>query len=197
VGASLVHFSTDYVFGRETDRKTPYTEESAPGPTSVYAASKLAGEYLARSTPKHFVIRTCGLYGHAGRTSQKGNFIEMILRQVSQNKPLRVVDDQRCTPTFCNDLAEAIGPLVATGQFGLYHLTSGGDCTWFEFAKAILAFKHIDWPITPVRSEEFGSAAKRPGYSVLSCEKHNRLGLPPLRHWRDALAAYLAEREAK
>jgi dTDP-4-dehydrorhamnose reductase len=195
-GATLVHFSTDYVFGRETDRTTPYTEDSSPGPMSVYAASKLAGEYLARSTPKHFVIRTCGLYGPAGRTSQKGNFIEMILRQLSQEKPLRVVADQRCTPTSCIDLAAAIDPLLATEEYGLYHLTNAGDCSWHEFATAILEILRIDRPIAAVGSDEFNSAAKRPGYSVLSCEKSLSLTKRPMRHWREPLAAYLAQRTA-
>lgn len=194
--ATLVHFSTDYVFGRDLSRTAPYTEDDAPGPTCVYGASKLAGEYLAQIWSKHFVIRTCGLYGLAGLTSQKSNFIEMILRQVAQDKPLRVVWDQRCTPTFSSDLAAAIAPLVATDRFGLYHLTNAGDCSWLEFAQAILDIRGDSRPITPVRTEEFGSPARRPSYSALSCEKHRQLGLAPLRPWREALAEYLRLRPA-
>jgi dTDP-4-dehydrorhamnose reductase len=194
LSAVLVHFSTDYVFGRDVQRNRPYSETDAPGPTCVYGASKLAGEYLAQISPKHFVIRTCGLYGLAGRTSQKSNFIEMILRQISQDKPLRVVFDQRCTPTFSNDLARAIASLVATAPYGLYHLTNAGDCSWLEFAQAILDLRGERRPIQPVRTEEFGSPAGRPGYSVLDCTKAHHAGVAPLRPWKDALADYLSQR---
>jgi dTDP-4-dehydrorhamnose reductase len=194
VDAVLVHFSTDYVFGRDLARALPFAETEAPAPTCIYGVSKLAGEALAQIGPKHFVIRTCGLYGLAGLTSQKSNFIEMILRQVAQDKPLRVVFDQRCTPTFSADLAAAIAPLVATRQFGLYHLTNAGDCSWLEFAQAILDLRGDARPIQPVRTAEFGSPARRPAYSVLSCAKYSGLGLPALRGWREALADYLRSR---
>ena len=134
------------------------------------------------------------LYGLAGRTSKKGNFVEMILRQVAENKPLRVVDDQRCTPTASADLAAAILPLVATGRYGLYHVTNAGDCTWYEFAKAILEFSGIDRPIEPVSTAFFKSAALRPGYSVLSNAKLAATGVTPLRPWREALVDYLSKR---
>jgi len=194
IGAVFVHFSTDYVFGRDIDRTSPYSEADLPGPTCVYGVSKLAGESLAQIYPRHFVVRTCGLYGLAGLTSQKSNFIEMILRQIAQDKPLRVVYDQRCTPTFSVDLAQLIAPLVATGKFGLYHATNAGDCSWLEFAQAILDIRGERRPIQPVRTEEFGSPARRPGYSVLSCDKIQRSGLLPLRPWQSALADYLAQR---
>jgi dTDP-4-dehydrorhamnose reductase len=193
-GAVLVHVSTDYVFGQDTARKSPYREDETPGPTCVYGASKLEGEKRATACPRHFVVRTCGLFGLVGRTSKKGNFVEMILRQVVENKPLRVVDDQRCSPTATADLAAILLPLVATGKFGLYHATSGGDCTWFEFAKAILELSGIDRPIEPVSTAFFNSAAKRPGYSVLSNDKLAAAGVTPLRHWREALADYLSKR---
>jgi dTDP-4-dehydrorhamnose reductase len=196
LGAVLVHFSSDYVFGRDTERTAPYAETDIPAPTCVYGTSKLAGEYLAQVYPKHFVIRTCGLYGLAGKSSQKSNFIEMILKQVAQDKPLRVVYDQRCTPTFSADLATAISPLIATGRFGLYHLTNTGDCSWLEFAQAILDLCGEKRPIQPVRTEEFGSPARRPGYSVLSCAEAQIRGLVPLRPWKDALAEYLGSRQS-
>jgi dTDP-4-dehydrorhamnose reductase len=196
LNATLVHISTDYIFGRDTERTTPYREEDSPGPTCVYGLSKLIGEAQTRFAPMHFVIRTCGLYGLAGRTSKKGNFVEMILRQVAENKPLIVVDDQRCTPTASADLAAAIMPLVATARYGLYHVTNAGDCTWFEFAKAILELSGIDRPIEPVTTAFFKSAARRPGYSVLSNDKLAATGVTPLRHWREALADYLSKRSS-
>ena len=96
----LVHFSTDYVFGLDSGRARPYAETDAPGPVSVYGLSKLAGEYLVRALcPRHFVIRTCGLYGVWGSGGKGGNFVETMLRVAGQGKPLRVVDDQICTPS--------------------------------------------------------------------------------------------------
>ena len=196
LNATLVHISTDYVFGQDSGRTTPYTEENSPGTTCVYGLSKLIGEAQTRFAPKHFVVRTCGLFGLAGRTTKKGNFVEMILRQLAENKPLRVVDDQRCTPTSTADLAAAILPLVATGKFGLYHITNAGDCTCFEFAPAILELSGIDRPIEPVTTAFFKSAARRPGYSVLSNAKLAAAGVTPLRPWREALADYLSKRSS-
>src|SRR5262249_7467563 len=94
----LVHFSTDYVFGLDATRTIPLTEDDPPGPVSVYGLSKLAGEYLARAaSPDALVIRTCGLYGLRGSGGKGGNFVETMLRVAEQGKPLRVVNDQRCT----------------------------------------------------------------------------------------------------
>src|SRR5262249_8549339 len=122
---SLVHFSTDYVFGLDTARGSPYRETDAPGPASVYGLSKLAGEYLVRFIcPKHFVIRTCGLYGVWGSGGKGGNFVETMLRLAGQGKPLRVVADQQCTPSYTVDIASAAAALIQTERFGLYHLTN-------------------------------------------------------------------------
>jgi dTDP-4-dehydrorhamnose reductase len=194
--AVFVHVSTDYVFGQDATRTTPHREDDPPGPTCVYGASKREGEILASRCPRLFVVRTCGLFGLAGRTSKKGNFVEMILRQVAENKPLRVVDDQRCTPTASADLAAAIMPLVATGKWGTYHVTNAGDCTWHEFAKAILELSGLDRPIEAVTTDFFKSPARRPGYSVLSNAKLAAAGVTPLRPWREALADYLSKRSA-
>ena len=110
----------------------------APGPVSVYGLSKLAGEYLVRSIcPRHYVIRTCGLYGLGGSRSKGGNFPETMLRLAAQGKPIRVVNDQVVTPTYTADLARTVSQLIRTGAYGLYHITSGGSCTWFEFAQTL------------------------------------------------------------
>src|SRR5262245_6590473 len=115
----LVHFSSDYVFGLDEQRQTPYGETDAPGPVSVYGLSKLAGEYLVRSNcPKHFVIRTCGLYGLWGSGGKGTNFVETMLRLAGQGKPLRVVADQICTPSYTVDVAAATVSLLATRRFG-------------------------------------------------------------------------------
>jgi dTDP-4-dehydrorhamnose reductase len=191
----LAHFSTDYVFGLDEARRTPYAEGDAPGPVSVYGLSKLTGEYLVRSlAPRHFVIRTCGLYGVWGSGGKGGNFVETMLRVAGQGKPLRVVEDQVCTPSYTADVAEAALALVRTGRYGLYHLRSGGACSWYEFARGIVELAGVRADLTPISSREFGAAARRPGYSVLGMGALEALGLSAPRPWREALAAYLAER---
>jgi dTDP-4-dehydrorhamnose reductase len=193
--ATLVHFSTDYVFGLDAARVTPLTESDPPGPVSVYGLSKLAGEYLVRAIcPKHYVIRTCGLYGVWGSGGKGGNFVETMLRLAGQGKPLRVVDDQRCTPSFTADVAAATAALIPTGAFGLYHVTSAGDCTWYEFAHEIFRAAGVRANLTPITSAEFAAPARRPAYSVLSDEKLRAVGVAPPRPWTEAILAYLAER---
>ncbi|MBO0700838.1 MAG: dTDP-4-dehydrorhamnose reductase [Zavarzinella sp.] len=192
---TLVHFSTDYVFGLDAARKTPLLETDAPGPVSVYGLSKLAGEYLVRALcPKHFVVRTCGLYGVWGSGGKGGNFVETMLRLAGQGKPLRVVNDQRCTPSFTADIAEATAALIQTGKFGLYHLTNAGDCTWFEFAREIFRISGVAADLASITSEQFGAPARRPAYSVLANDKAVSAGIRPLRPWQDAVRAYLGQR---
>jgi dTDP-4-dehydrorhamnose reductase len=193
---TLVHFSTDYVFGLDGDRRLPYIETDAPGPLSVYGLSKLAGEYAVRSIClKHFVIRTCGLYGVWGSGGKGGNFVETMLRVAGQGKPLRVVNDQICTPTYTVDLAEATIALLKTEQFGLYHLTNAGSCSWFEFAQAIFELKVIKADLTPIPTSEYPTAARRPGYSVMKSAASRTLSFQPMRNWKDALVDYLQERQ--
>jgi dTDP-4-dehydrorhamnose reductase len=191
----LVHFSTDYVFGLDEARRTPWAETDAPGPVSVYGLSKLAGEYLVRSLcPRHFVIRTCGLYGVWGSGGKGGNFVETMLRLAGLGKPLRVVADQTCTPSYTVDVAAATAALVATGRYGLYHLTNAGACSWYELARAIFDLEGMRADLTAITSAEFGAPARRPVYSVLAAGAAAALGVAPPRPWPEALAAYLAER---
>jgi dTDP-4-dehydrorhamnose reductase len=193
--STLVHFSTDYVFGLDGDRTTPYAEADAPGPVSVYGLSKLAGEYLVRSTcPKHFVIRTCGLYGVWGSGGKGGNFVETMLRLAGQGKPLRVVNDQHCTPSFTADVATATADLLATRAYGLYHVTSAGDCTWYELAKETFRLAGVRADLAAITSDQFGAPARRPAYSVLANDKLRSAGVSPPRPWTEALAAYMGER---
>jgi dTDP-4-dehydrorhamnose reductase len=195
---TLVHFSTDYVFGLDGSRDTPFAETDAPGPVSVYGLSKLAGEYLVRSTcPRHFVIRTCGLYGVWGSGGKGGNFVETMLRLAGEGKPLRVVNDQRCTPSFTADVAAAAAELLRTGRYGLYHLTNAGDCSWFEFAREIVRNSGLSTPVIAITSAEFGRPARRPAYSVLANDKAVSMGVSPPRPWTEALCAYLQERRGR
>jgi dTDP-4-dehydrorhamnose reductase len=195
---TLVHFSTDYVFGLDAGRQTPYQEFDAPGPVSAYGLSKLAGEYLTRSLcPRHFVIRTCGLYGLWGSGGKGGNFVETMLRRAREGKPLRVVADQICTPSYTVDVAQAAAALVQTERYGLYHLTNTGSCSWHEFARAIFAQASVSADLTPITSQEYNAPAPRPVYSVLSQGAYEALGMPGLRTWQAAIAAYLDERRQR
>jgi dTDP-4-dehydrorhamnose reductase len=194
-GVKLVHFSTDYVFGLDATRVAPLREDDPPGPVNVYGLSKLAGEYLARAEcPDALVIRTCGLYGLWGGGGKGGNFVETMLRLAGEGKPIRVVTDQRCTPSYTADVAEAAAALVRAGASGLYHVTNVGSCTWYEFADELFRLSGLKPDLTPVTSAELGRPARRPAYSVLSTAKLAYEGFPAPRLWRQALAAYLVER---
>ncbi|MGH7172972.1 MAG: dTDP-4-dehydrorhamnose reductase [Gemmataceae bacterium] len=194
----LVHFSTDYVFGLDEARRHPWTESDAPGPVSVYGLSKLAGEYLVRALcPRHLVIRTCGLYGVWGSGGKGGNFVETMLRLAGQGKPLRVVNDQTCTPSYTVDVAETTIALLTADQPGLYHVTNSGSCTWHELARTIFELSGVQANLTPIPSSEYPAPARRPQYSVLDHAALRALGIPSPQSWREALAAYLRERQQK
>jgi dTDP-4-dehydrorhamnose reductase len=195
IGAVLVHFSTDYVFdGRQ---RHPYLETDPPGPLSVYATSKLAGEYFIRATlARHFVIRTCGLYGPAGSHSKAGNFVETMLRLASEGREIRVVVDQVLTPTSAKELARKVRQLVETRAYGLYHITNNGACSWYQFAAVIFELSGIRPSLSETTSAAYGARALRPSYSVLENANLGRLGLDDLSPWQDALKAYLENRRA-
>jgi dTDP-4-dehydrorhamnose reductase len=194
----LVHYSTDYVFGLDQARRQPWTESDAPGPVSLYGLSKLAGEYLVRAIcPRQLVIRTCGLYGVWGSGGKGGNFVETMLRLASQGKPLRVVDDQTCTPSYTVDVAETTLALLRVDRPGLYHVTNSGSCTWHELARTIFELAGVSANLTPIPSREYPLPARRPAYSVLDHAGLRAVGIPSPRPWREALAAYLRERQQK
>ena len=190
----LLHVSTDYVFGMDPHHTEPYREVDLPGPVNAYGASKLAGEYFVRNLcQRHFVVRTCGLYGHAVLYgSSKSNFVETMLRLARQQSELKVVADQRCTPTATADLARALSALIRTETYGLYHATNSDDATWFEFAREIVRLARLDASVVPTTSEEFGSKAPRPRYSVLDCRSLTEVIGFPMPSWHDALRRYLA-----
>jgi dTDP-4-dehydrorhamnose reductase len=144
--------------------------------------------------PRSFVVRTCGLYGVWGSGGKGGNFVETMLRVAGQGKPLRVVNDQTCTPTYTADLADATVALLNTGRYGLYHLTSSGACSWYEFAKAIFDTAGVCADLSAIPSAARSDPARRPVYSVLAPAAFLALGLKSLRPWPEALAAYLEER---
>lgn len=192
-GAVLTHFSTDYVFGGE--KRAPYKETDLPQPLSIYAMSKLAGEFAARRyCSRHFVIRTCGLYGMGGSRSKGGNFAETMLRLAAQKKTIRVVADQTATPTSTADLAERLLPLIESERFGVYHMTSAGQCSWYEFAAELFRLAKVEADLHPTDSKSFGAKARRPAYSVLDNWQLRAAGLAEFRPWQEALADYVRER---
>lgn len=193
----LVHFSTDYVFGVDEKRNTPYQENDAPGPQSVYAISKLAGEYFLRyMLKKYFLIRTCGLYGTAGPLAKSGNFVDNIVSQtkiVNVHK-IKVVNDQILTPTYTIDLANNLKELLKTGKYGLYHITSEGSCSWYKFAQEILRLLDCQINLEPVSSVEYKSPAQRPSYSVLENARLKKVNLNLMKPWQNALTRYMKEK---
>jgi dTDP-4-dehydrorhamnose reductase len=200
-GALLVHFSTDYVFAGDGAR--PYREDDPPLPRSAYATSKLAGEYFVRAlAPRHLVIRSAGLFGGEGSTGKGGNFVGAILRRAHAGEPLRVVADQVTAPTYTRDLATTVASLVARVAAdpalatGVVHATAAGQCSWHEFAAAILAEAGLQVPLIAITTAELGARAARPAYSVLENARLATLGVERPPPWHDGLRRYLAERGA-
>jgi dTDP-4-dehydrorhamnose reductase len=197
-GRYLVHFSTDYLFGQDETRTKPYVESDLPGPVSQYGVSKLAGEHLVRAYCKnHCIIRTCGLYGVWGSGGKGGNFVETMLRVAGQGKPLRVVADQFCTPTYTKDLSAVVAELLPKQPVGTLHLTSSGSCNWHEFASTIFELSGLKPALTAIPSSEYPVPARRPLFSVLISERLEKIGIHAPRHWRQALAEYLKERQLR
>jgi dTDP-4-dehydrorhamnose reductase len=194
-GATLVHFSTDYVF--DGNKAFPYLETDAINPLSVYGASKAAGEMAIRCTGEHhLIVRTTGVFGVAGTRSRHGNFVETMLRLAGKGDPLFVVADQTLTPTYALDLAETVRALVEAEVRGTVHVTGGGECSWYEFATEIFRLSGSSTPISPTLQNERPAPARRPAYSVLAHKRLKMLGIPEPRHWKAALQEYMSVRAA-
>ncbi len=193
--AVLLHMSTDYVFGGNKAHSTPYVETDTPAPINAYGISKLAGELFVRyMLDRYYILRVCGLYGVAGSAGKGGNFVELMLRLAKEGKAIKVVDDQRLTPTCTVDVAHQIAALIETKQYGLYHATSQGHCTWYEFAAEIFRQSGLAPNLGKARTGDFGEKATRPAYSVLENKALQAIGLDQMRPWQEALTAYLEER---
>lgn len=188
--ATLVHFSTDYVFDGKKGR--PYTEEDMPFPLNVYGISKLAGEYFVRGLEKHLLIRTAYLFGVAGSSQKRTNLVETLL-EVGRKGKARLVDDHIFSPTYAIDLAEKVRELIERGKYGLYHLTNMGECSVYDFARKIYEIESINPIIEKTSLSESNSnpsKAKRPYYSVLNSINLKKAGISEMRRWEEALEAY-------
>ena len=203
-GAKLVHISTDYIFDGRKDG--PYVEYDPPHPLSIYGWSKLVGEQTVREqNPRSFILRVAWLY-----SSRRKNFVKTMLKLAKEREEIRVVSDQRGTPTFVGDVAHQIKSLIETDYYGLYHCTSQGSCTRYEFALAIFkcaGYEAEDGPssvhlvpktqdlrpitIKPVTSAEFPTPAKRPANSVLENFMLKVQGLDIMPHWEESLSAQI------
>jgi dTDP-4-dehydrorhamnose reductase len=193
-GATLLHFSTDYVFGG--DRSEPWAESDMPTPVSAYGISKLAGELAVRAAcPASYVLRVSGLFGLTGSRAKGGNFVETMLRLQAEQPEIRVVDDQVLAPTYTRDLAYKVRELVlASPAYGLYHVTAGGSCSWYEFARAIFETAGLAVNLTRQTTVAAHQRARRPRYSVLANTALGAIGIDQIRPWHEGLRDYLAQR---
>ncbi|REJ69530.1 MAG: dTDP-4-dehydrorhamnose reductase [Planctomycetota bacterium] len=189
LGLTLVQLSTDYVFSGSSTRSTPFREDDLTCPLNVYAESKAAAESAARCCERHFIVRTCGLYTIPRWADKSVNFVKTMLRLASEERAIRVVDDQCCSPTYVVDLASAISFLIRTYEFGTYHIVNRGSVSWYDFASRVFELARLSVDLQRISTIEFGAAATRPAYSALDGAKYGRLGGPRMRHWSDALAA--------
>jgi dTDP-4-dehydrorhamnose reductase len=184
LNARLIYMSTDYVF--DGTKSNPYREEDVPHPINVYGQSKREGE-IAALTDCHntLVVRTAWLYGHAGN-----NFVKTIMRLAVEKPFLEVVGDQRGCPTNADDLALALKDLLMSDLRGICHVTNTGDCTWHEFAEAIVSFMDLFTPVRPISTTQARRLARRPAYSVLGQERLSTVR-DPLPPWRETLARFV------
>jgi len=185
IDAKLVQISTDYVFSGVGDR--PLTEYDLTSPCSVYGKTKLLGEnYVREFSSKYFIVRTAWLYGCVGN-----NFVYTMRKLGKEKNYINVVNDQRGNPTNANDLAYHILKLIETEEYGVYHCTGKGECTWYEFAKMIIELSGEKCEVKPCTSEEYKTIAKRPEYSSLdNMMLRNNVG-DEMREWQYALKSFV------
>jgi dTDP-4-dehydrorhamnose reductase len=187
VGAAVLAISTDYVFGGGATR--PWREHDPAAPLGVYGRSKWAGEQAIREVhPRHLIVRTAWLFGRGGP-----NFVDTILTRARAGQPLAVVGDQRGSPTWTRHLASGLRRLAERAQYGTYHCTNAGDCTWHELADHALRRAGLHVPVERISTERLGRPAPRPAYSVLDGGWFAHVTGYRMPHWKDAVDAHLAE----
>jgi dTDP-4-dehydrorhamnose reductase len=189
-GAKLVHVSTDYVFSG--DGHTPYAEWELCAPQTVYGKTKLLGErYVRDFCERWYIVRTAWLYAHEG-----GNFVRTILKTAREKGRLQVVNDQHGNPTNAVDLAYHLLLIGAGEEYGLYHCTGNGVCTWYEFARRIVELADIPCEVSPCTTAEYPRPAPRPAYSALDHGMLRATVGDGMRNWEEALEAFIqSERE--
>lgn len=185
MGAKLVQVSTDYVFSGVGEK--PLTEYDLTAPYSVYGKTKLLGEnYVREFCSKYYIVRTAWLYGYVGH-----NFVYTMRRLGKEKDSINVVNDQIGNPTHANDLAYHILKLIETDEYGIYHCTGKGECSWYDFAKMIIELSGEECIVNPCTSEEYKTPAKRPEYSSLdNMMLRNTVG-DEMRNWQDAIKSFI------
>jgi len=191
----LVHFSTDYVF--DGSKQKPYVEDDYPMPLNVYGNSKLAGEFFVRTiAERFFVVRISGIYGAAPCRAKGGlNFIKLMLKLANERGEVRVVNDEILSPTYTVDIAKQVRELTKTKDYGLFHMTSQGSCSWNEFASKIFEISDSVVKLSVAGPDEFPAKVSRPKYSVLENGKLKSLNLDIMPHWSDGLQKYMEQRK--
>jgi dTDP-4-dehydrorhamnose reductase len=191
LGALIIHVSTDYVF--DGQKNQPYVETDRPQPLNVYGNSKLAGEYFVSSIcPRHFVLRTSALYGKNPCRAKGGlNFVELMRKLAREGKDIKVVDNEFVTPTSTVDVARQIVKLTECDAYGLYHGTSEGSCSWYQFANEIFALSGLRPSLQVASASDFPSKVRRPAYSVLENAGLKAIGMNVFRPWQEGLKEYL------
>lgn len=181
--ARMLFISSDYVFSGE--KEEPYLENDLREPVNVYGQSKLDAENLVWKYEKSFIVRTSWVFGEGE------NFVKAILRKAGQESKLSVVSDQTGSPTYTKDLAILLADMVITEQYGIYHATNEGVCTWYEFAGEILRQAGSRAEVFPIKTSEYPTKAKRPHNSQLGKRKLDEVGFARLPIWTDALKRYI------
>ncbi|EKX81208.1 dTDP-4-dehydrorhamnose reductase [Clostridium botulinum] len=185
IKAKLIHISTDYVF--EGNGQAPYKEYDLNNPVSVYGKSKLLGErYVKEFCSRYFIVRTSWLYGYSGN-----NFVKTIIKAAKGKRQLQVVDDQIGNPTNAEDLAYHILKLPLTEEYGIYHCTGSGECSWYDFACKIVEFYNIDCKVDRMKSDKLNRKAKRPYFSSLDNMMLRCTIGDEMRNWQDALKVFI------
>ena len=185
VGAKIIYFSTDYIFDGE--KESPYTELDSPNPISTYGRSKLLGEiYTSKHNPNHLILRISWLYGINGR-----NFVKTIIKKAKEEKELKIVSDQKGSPTYTLDVVKQTWELIKKDKVGIYHSADQGETSWYEFAKKIIEKLKINVKISPIKTGEYPALAKRPKYSVLDNYLLKLEGINIMRDWETALDEFL------
>jgi dTDP-4-dehydrorhamnose reductase len=193
-GAFLVHFSTDYVFDGTAGR--PYTESDPTHPLGAYAVSKLAGELYAQAyLDAPLIIRTSGVFGPAGLRTNRGNFIELMLRLAASGQTIRVVEDHVASPSYAPALASRTADLLEKDIRGIIHIGGGTAISWYDYAKLIFEQADVHPELKPTNEREYRTSARRPKYSALKNERLAQLGFEPMPPLADAIRDYLQLRE--
>jgi dTDP-4-dehydrorhamnose reductase len=187
IGSKMIYISSDYVF--DGKKRTPYSETDIPNPKCIYGLSKWLGEELVKKTLlESYIVRTSWLYGHGGK-----NFVNTMARFAASQKEVKVVSDQIGSPTYVNDLVDVLLHLIDK-PYGTYHVSNDGQCSWYQFAKAIYEYVGAEPNLVrPLTTKEYGSPAKRPAFSLLNLNKLESNDITKPRDWKAALEEYLCK----